>query len=263
LHLFESVFVPLRPAYNTKSGGDLLASKQGGNLTQTDKRTQNSQNTTTPTVQSTPTATVPSATPVNKPTTQNNQSDGSYSLFDANHINSFSTAVIAAFAALTFFIVWRQDRDRKLSERAWILPDIGGLEGTKASDVFQVKCKIRNTGRTPAWITSMGACAYFVKDEKDLPKTPNYTRAGPFAGKGTLLSPDAFTETGVPVTQQQAEQVRRGEMTLYFSGFVQYRDIFGEKHETRYCYQLKPSHDLTGAPSEFYVGGPDRYNVAD
>lgn len=47
------------------------------------------------------------------------------------------------------------------------------------------------------------------------------------------------------------------------SGIIEYRDTFGSKHETRYCYRFKPGPtEADPAPRDFYVDGPSSYNRA-
>jgi len=245
-----------------------LQVKHTDNLAQPDKAADNSQSAAKQTVNVAPATTVPSATSINEPAAGTDETDGTkaekpkHDLID--QINSLSTAVIAAFTVLMFVVMRRQDRAMKIAERAWVVSDIGSLEPTMQSDKVQVVCKMRNNGRTPAWITAMGSCGKLVKSKDELPEHPPFTDAGPFTEKGSVLSPNAFTETGIPITAQQLQTIVRSDVILYFIGYVKYRDAFNQNHETRYCYQLKPSHDLTStAPLEFYVGGPDRFNRID
>ena len=175
-----------------------------------------------------------------------------------------TTAVIAAFTVLMFVVVHRQDRAMKIAERAWIVSDIGPPQPVGSIDTVQVKCKIMNNGRTPAWITAMGSSGQFVRSEQDLPTNPNYTLAKPFAHSGTVLTPNGYTETGISFETKRLELAEKGEVILYFFGFVEYRDVFDQKHKTRYCYRLKPSQDLTSQTSlDFYIDGPEGYNTAD
>jgi hypothetical protein len=47
------------------------------------------------------------------------------------------------------------------------------------------------------------------------------------------------------------------------SGIIEYRDTFGSKHETRYCYRFKSGPtEADPAPRDFYVDGPSSYNRA-
>jgi hypothetical protein len=245
-----------------------MSSQPAHNLNQAEIATADRQSTTQPAINATPAGTVSDAASVNEEASQADQTKittgekPKHDLID--HINLLSTAVIAVFTFMMFVVMRRQDRATKIAERAWVVSDIGSLEPTTRNDKVQVICKIRNNGRTPAWITAMGSCGKLVRSESDLPENPPFTDAGPFTPKGSVLSPNAFTETGIPITAQQLQTLVRGEVILYFMGYVKYRDAFNQKHETQYCYQLKPSHDLTStAPLEFYVGGPDRFNRID
>ena len=238
------------------------------NLGQTEIATAEGHSATQPAVNTAPAGTILDATSIDKPAPQAGKSDGAtnekpkHDLID--HINLLSTAVVAVFTFMIFVVMRRQDRAMKIAERAWVVSDIGSLEPTTRNDKVQVICKLRNNGRTPAWVTAMGSCGKLVRSENELPENPPYTDAGPFTEKGSVLSPNAFTETGIPITAEQLQTLVRGEMILYFMGYVKYRDAFNQKHEARYCYRLKPSQDLASpVPLEFYVDGPDHLNSAD
>jgi hypothetical protein len=245
-----------------------MLSQPARNLNQAEITTADRQSTTQPAVNATPAGTVSDATSVNKPTSQTNQSDRTtdekpkHDLID--HINLLSTAAIAVFTFMLFLVIRRQDRAMKIAERAWLVSDIGSLEPTKSADLFQVICKIHNKGRTPAWITGMASSGKYVKNGGDLPENIDYPqKAAPFTERGSVLPPGAYTETGIPITNNHIQLVTQGEGIFYFLGFVDYRDVFEMNHHTRYCYQLKASQDLTSRTFEFYIGGPDRFNSAD
>lgn len=242
------------------------ASKKGENTDQPKKAATNRQEAAQPTVKSSPATTVSNTTFIYKPTPDDNQKarDEKPKHDWIDHINSLSTAVIAAFTVLMFVIVRRQDWAMKIAERAWIVSDIGSPQPVGSKDTVQIICKIMNRGRTPAWITAMGSCGQLVKSEQDLPTNPNYTIAKPFNQRGSVLTPNGYTETGISFEAKRLELVEKGEVILYFLGFVEYRDVFNQKHKTQYCYRLKPSQDLTSQTSlDFYIDGPEGYNTAD
>jgi len=246
--------------------GAQTASKKSENSDQPKKTATNRQKAAQQTVKSPPAATVSNTTFIYKPAPDDNQKarDEKPKHDWVDHINSYSTAVIAAFTVLMFVVVRRQDRAMKIAERAWIVSDIGSPQPIGSKDTIQVICKIMNNGRTPAWITAMGSCGQFVRSEQDLPTNPNYTPAKPFAQSGTVLTPNGYTETGISFEAKRLELAEKGEVILYFFGFVEYRDVFDQKHKTRYCYRLKPSQDLTSQTSlAFYIDGPEGYNMAD
>jgi hypothetical protein len=91
--------------------------------------------------------------------------------------------------------------------------------------------------------------------------------AGPFTREGTVLPPNAKASRGVTIAAAKMAAVEHGyegkEYALYVFGIVEYRDIFGSKHQTRYCYRFKPGPtEADPAPRDFYVDGPSSYNRA-
>jgi hypothetical protein len=245
--------------------GAQTASKKSENSDQPKKTATNRQAAAQQTVKNPPAATVSNTTFIYKPTPDENQKarDEKPKHDWVDHINSFSTGVIAAFTVLMFVVVYRQDQTTKISERAWVVSNTPGSP-QRSEDKVQVVCKIMNTGRTPAWITLIGSSAQFVKSEEDLPRIPNYPVTTRFGQRGSVLTPHGHTEAGVSFETKRLEYVERGEVILYFYGFVEYRDAFNQTHMTRYCYRLKRSQDLTSQSLfEFYVDGPGGYNTAD
>jgi hypothetical protein len=174
------------------------------------------------------------------------------------------TAIIALFTALTYFNLRSQLHATKIGERAWLVPNIGSIEATKVTGTFQVICQITNNGRTPAWITAAGSVGMVRKSGKELPTIPPYTPMGPFRETGSLLPPTAWLPQGFPLTNDELKKVAAGEHLLYVAGFIEYRDIYKEKHRTCYCYQLKRAQDLTHPdPLDFCIAGPPEYNDAN
>jgi negative regulator of sigma E activity len=245
--------------------GVQATSKQSENSDQPKKTATNRQATAQRKVQSPPAATVSNTTFIYKPAPEENQkARDEKPIHNWNdHINSLSTAVMAAFTVLMCVVVYRQGQTTKISQRAWVFSDIP-ISPQQSGDQIQVICKITNSGHTPAWITSIGSSGQFVKSEEDLPRIPNYPKTKEFGQSGLALAPQGYTESGVMFEMKRFESVQRGEVILYFYGFVKYRDAFDQPHVTRYCYHLKQSQDITSQSIlEFYTNGPEGYNTAD
>jgi len=178
-------------------------------------------------------------------------------------IDPFSTAVIAIFTVLTYFNLSSQLQATKIEKRAWLVPDIGLIEETKITGTFQVIVQLKNNGKSPAWVTAAGSKGLWADDKNPLPKHPEYNLMGPFSKKGQLLPPSAWLPQGFSLPNIQLTRAVKGEAVLYVFGFIEYRDVYGENHRSRYCYQAKPSLDLTHPhPLDFYIGGPDEYSEA-
>ncbi|MGA9304958.1 MAG: hypothetical protein WBW31_06080 [Candidatus Sulfotelmatobacter sp.] len=181
-------------------------------------------------------------------------------------INSGSTVVIAIFTILTFFVYREMLRSSKIAERAWVVSDIASSIPEDAKDSpngFQIIYLLGNKGRTPAWITAIGSRGRLTTAVKKLPPEPDYDWAGPFPPEGTVQPPNASIERGTKLSQADLNYVEIGVSTLYIYGIVKYRDIFGDEHETRYCYVFKPGPTADNpAPRGFYIDGPEGYNAA-
>lgn len=245
--------------------------QQSRNLNRAEKTTAQSQQAAQSAINIPPVGTIPDAAFVDKPAAGANQDNRTtdekpkhdfFSLWTVL-INTMATAVIAVFTFMMFRVNCRQNRETKIIERAWVVPEIGFLQPTKTGETFQVICKVHNKGRTPARITRMASAGQYVPKGDDLPETFRYPKeAEPFTERGYVMPPGAITETGIAIESGHLQLIKEQKGDFYFLGLIEYRDTFDQHHVTKYCYQLKPSQDLTNPIFEFYIGGPDRFNDA-
>jgi hypothetical protein len=179
-------------------------------------------------------------------------------------LSAVATLVIAVFTLLTWLIYKEQLRVSKINERAWVVPLIGEITATPDPKTFQIQVNLRNNGNTPAWIVAAGSQGKGATKEKPLPDIPPYEEMRPFPEKGSLLSPTGFFPQGFPLSQERIDHVLDGQYQLFIFGYAKYRDIYGNSHITRYCFEARESQDANHQHAlEFYVGGPENYTEAD
>jgi hypothetical protein len=114
-----------------------------------------------------------------------------------------------------------------------------GVYAKKGGTHFCIRFESANRGRTPALSIFDKVFVIYGKDgEKTVRrmKTPAYPE-----GAGEVMAPtpensgeygDACTD---PIDEQTVSDLAKGTVDLYIYGSVQYKDIFGDLHETRYC----------------------------
>ena len=177
-----------------------------------------------------------------------------------DHLNAASTSVVAVFTVLVVIVYWKQLGTTRTAERAWVVADAPVYTPRPQDHLVELSWALMNNGRTPAWVTELGSGGKIVKGGEELPENPPYTIAGPFPRDGTVLTPNGRIARGLTLSEAQMAQLDRGQGILYVFGIVKYKDIFGGKHQTRYCYRFKPG-PTTGdpAPRDFYVDGPAPY----
>jgi hypothetical protein len=183
-----------------------------------------------------------------------------------DRLNAISTAVVAVFTVVLACIGIAQFSSTKLEKRAWMVvksPEPPTTDPDTGNAV--IRWQVENRGRTPAWVTSLGSTARIVRVGDALPEPPTYTMAGPFPPKGTVLPPKGKASRGVTIPAASMKAVEHGQegkqYELYVFGIVGYKDIYGTKRETRYCYLFKTGPtEADPAPRDFYVGGPSSYN---
>ncbi len=175
-------------------------------------------------------------------------------------LNALSTLVVAIFTVVMVQVFRNQSRATKIAERAWIVPDAQEPAPYEPDKILRHVILLKNTGRTTAWITAIGSRGKLVTSEDKLPQPPEYDMASPIPKNGTPLAPGGFVERPFWLTSAEAAQAETGELILYLFGIVRYRDVFGEEHETRFCFQFKPALGGTDpAMRDLYVGGPMSY----
>jgi hypothetical protein len=175
-------------------------------------------------------------------------------------INSLSTFVVAVFTVVMCVLVAKQNRATKVMERAWVIVEMDRPPAYEADKVIRYEAIIRNTAHTPARITALGSHGQVVQSEKELPSAPKYDMASPFPATGNPLPPGAEVRQPFWLDAVRLAKVEKGEAILFLFGIIQYDDVFGDKHETRYCFQFKPALGLTDpVMRDFYVGGPATY----
>jgi hypothetical protein len=178
-------------------------------------------------------------------------------------LNAISTSVVGAFTIVLAIVGIFQFFATRTAERAWIVPVLPDPPSKNLGQDAVIRWHVENRGRTPAWVTSLGSAAKIIKAGDELPKEPSYTMAGPFTKVGTVLPPEGKASRGVTIPAANMDAVEKGDQyLLYIFGIVEYRDIFGSKHETRYCCRFKPGPSADPAPRDFYVDGPAAYNTA-
>jgi hypothetical protein len=156
------------------------------------------------------------------------------------------------------------------SERAWLILDrvkMTKLEPLPVAGTFtvpHVHFAWTNKGRSVAWASRGKARFILTTAERDLPAEPDYGEEWTFADGIPIVPSDHRPENvpleSGPLTEDQLTMVRRGERTLVFLGFVEYRDIFGRKvHLTRHCLIWSEPHGRNHYRG-FRYGGPPAYN---
>jgi hypothetical protein len=167
----------------------------------------------------------------------------------------------------------------RLTERAWVSIDNRlEVKGFDQLDEFRKKLpdvlkhidnpdwvmRIRvnyafvNSGKTPAHIVEMGLVFRNVVEAK-LPAEPNYLGIG---RKITVILPPGrpfATVAFLPLFAKDMVEILNRRTIIIFYGYVIYLDIFGKRHESRYCEiaRILPIDDLL---PYFQIDGPEAYN---
>lgn len=142
----------------------------------------------------------------------------------------------------------------RLDQRAWVGIDNLAWDEYKDGDKtvcikegapFKVGVHIKNTGKTPASLSTTRAYVYPTERGKK-PILQENSILSTLPTNSTLF-PGGRLNIGVtkPIvyTKEQIELIKNGQYTLYLVGMIVYKDVFGKTHFTKFCNEV--STDLT------------------
>lgn len=129
---------------------------------------------------------------------------------------------------------------------------------------MSVTLKIRNSGRTPAWLTG-----HLIKVAKEpLPETPDYGAERQRGPRPIVPSEQSVLaeEERIDLTENEWKNFHLSTMEVAVWGRIHYRGIFDSDHETRFRLRFIPNvgrdpyepHERVECRAFF--DGPDAYN---
>lgn len=195
-------------------------------------------------------------------------------------IFSAVAGLAAIFAALYARNAWRENKrsadiaERMLIgyERPFLLLEVvkSGVTITDNSITFDVtRYRFRNLGRVPALITRRH---FELESGADMPDPVDPKQeAGLPVAHGVAVAADAISEeieTGRALPLHSAfrrepkrQAAKKGErQSVYFHGFVEYRDLAGRRWITGFCFAQSDNEAGLQPLSLVEPGGPDPYN---
>jgi hypothetical protein len=183
---------------------------------------------------------------------------------------ALGTIALAIFSLIQIFVS-RDTEERQLRAYVYVKPPPFGIMGVVAGSMPYATIAFRNSGQTPAYNLRMGGNIGFGQ----YPLLPNQKFIdGPYGGE-LFLNPEAETTTGgrvaqrndvTPeekqknmVTQPELDSILNGEThRLYLFGDVTYKDAFGHKRHSEYCFAY-----FGAGPTLTAMDYCDRHNEQD
>jgi hypothetical protein len=169
--------------------------------------------------------------------------------------------LVGFLQVLVLFMQWmlfrRQNKHFRVSERAWILADLGwypkglhvvtgttqrgGLTESVTEDYTDVNVKLtcRNEGRSPAWIDEVYGHVERIAKGRDsrIPKWKELSALG-------SMEPIGAGKEHSRVLQMQCRERRKESEVLSVYVIVQYHDIFQIKRETFLGYIVDSDEEI-------------------
>jgi hypothetical protein len=120
---------------------------------------------------------------------------------------------------------------------------------------------VRNYGKTMAVVTLFKARFLILSEGQQLPTDPDYEAADfQTVQVVTQLPPDALVQPKAGISNFDFVPVYEQKSTLWLYGLVDYRDIYGFSHQSRFCFVYHIPGGFNPNPAGFYSSGPEAYN---
>jgi hypothetical protein len=133
-------------------------------------------------------------------------------------------------------------------------------------EILFIMPAIRNYGKTEARITK-GTIRLEQRPAADpMPPEPQYDARDAHVFNGeVVLPPESSAQLQsfrVGISNLDFKPVREGLTVLWIYGFVEYRDIYDQFHENRFCFTFHIPGGFDPQPAGWYRAGPPGYNTS-
>lgn len=131
-------------------------------------------------------------------------------------------------------------RTERQVQRAHLTIEAIGLNGEGVDR--RLELGIKNTGLTPA-LLQQGS--FHLLQAKELPAEPCYSARGNVEGTGLIPAGERWDQA-LPSLRDEAI-TPDWETPIWMYGMIDYKDVFGESHDLRFCYRFSPEGKLDTA----------------
>lgn len=152
------------------------------------------------------------------------------------------------------------------ADRGWIVPTKIRLNGWAPETVqnggeieLSSEFSFENFGRSPVFIVRTHWKMFRLPEAEALPILPDDSSAIVYAAPHPLRTGEPVTRTahlrGPIRTLEEVRDIESWETGLILIGFLEYKDVFGNIHETRFCVSWLVQ-GVNGNPTPQVFGGP-------
>ena len=116
-----------------------------------------------------------------------------------------------------------------------------GVRFERMDMTIHVKLRVKNFGRTPAYVTDVILTPVILGVGERLPAIPSYRGTEVYPATRAFLVADdkIFTHIVFPLSEREYEGVWAGNLSLHIIGFVDYIDAFPGSTSRRLCEDLQ------------------------
>jgi hypothetical protein len=117
-----------------------------------------------------------------------------------------------------------------------------GVRFERMDMTIHIKLRVKNFGRTPAYVTDVILTPVILAPGERLPEVISYrgTEVYPLTRAFLVAEDKIFTHVVFPLSEREYEGVWAGQLTLHVIGFVDYVDAFRVRHRGGYARTYTP-----------------------
>lgn len=129
------------------------------------------------------------------------------------------------------------NRTFQIGNRAYLGAKRGKLkQPVEVEQPIEAEIEFVNKGNTPAFVINSTTGIYFFKPKRFKlprlrPKKRDFGSSGSVSKDGDIN----FIVKHSPIDEKKMDSFKKGELWLYVWGAFEYKDVFGESHQTNFC----------------------------
>jgi hypothetical protein len=175
---------------------------------------------------------------------------------DANNgtLTAIGTILLAVITGWLVVVARDQTRTTRRQLRAYLGIDASAFEMLPKPDSTagiwpnQIRLRVENSGQTPAYHVTSHLNQRWDPHIDAVPADFDFVDCAAKGGRSVAVigAGKHSPPIGFGINAEQFANAAAGKTFLFYYGHIDYRDVFGDPHVTRFCYFLRPHGDRPG-----------------
>lgn len=153
----------------------------------------------------------------------------------SSRLKGIGQLLLVVFNIIMIFILWKQTNIMSADLRAWITVEESNITEFGEGKPIFTRVKFVNSGKSPA-LKVFTFANLEIRDTPVPEPMPPLPTDG--AGSRAVLGPQSTYTIALKLdkqTTQTIQEIIAGQKKVYVWGIVEYDDIFGVRHRTKFC----------------------------